>query len=143
MHGNEKAPEAGQGNEGTTETQLSEGTINMNDSNTLPGLTIVDHADGDDVPGTYLTAWSQSGDDWRITVDYIGDGGSWAVYVELDPCAEAITRELMAEIAAAHEAAHQIADGLNENPITERLNAARRQREDHAAFVAALTSIDA
>ena len=141
MH--EKAPEAWQGNEGATEIQLSEGTINMNDSNTLSGLTIVDHADGDELPGTYLTAWSQSGDEWRITVDYIGDGGSWGVYVELNPCAEAITRELMAEIAAAHEAAQQIADGLNANPITERLNAARQQREDHAAFVATLTGIAA
>jgi hypothetical protein len=143
MRGNEKAPEAGQGIEGTTEVQLNEGTINMNSSNTVPGLTIVDHADGDDIPGTYLTAWSEAGDDWRITVDYIGDGDSWGVYVELEPCAEAITRELMAEIAAAHERAQQIADGLNANPITERLNAARRQREDHAAFVAALSSIAA
>jgi hypothetical protein len=136
-----KAATGVQPDDGTTKNQDKE-PITVNATKNPAALTIVDHADGDDVPGTYLTAWSQSGDDWRITVDYIGDGGSWAVYVELDPCAEAITRELMAEIAAAHETAQQIADGLNENPITERLNSARRQREEHAAFVAALSGVD-
>ena len=87
-------------------------------------LFIVDHAQGEDTPGTYLTAYKCTGDDWYMTVDYFEDHGQWAVYALMGDDSAPLTREAMYEFLAAHEDAQGVADHLNAHPLTATLNAA-------------------
>lgn len=70
-------------------------------------------------PGTYLTAWKQTGDDWQLTVDYFEHEARWAVYGTMGDDTSPVTVAKMADILAAHEDAQGIADHLNDaHPLT-------------------------
>lgn len=97
-------------------------------------LFIVDHAQGQDAPGTYMTAYKRTGVDWTMTVDYFEDHGQWAVYALLGDDTGPLTREVMCDFLAAHEDAQGVADHFNAHPLTVTLNAARGVRTQTQAL---------
>jgi len=114
------------------EQKMSKNTIPQTTDNekvptSVDAINIVDNDDTE--PGTYLTAWRAEGEDWVLTVDYIGDSGKWDVYgfmTDHNP----ITTATMTDLLAAHEDAKGIADHLNDaHPITPLLQV-RKQQQD-------------
>lgn len=88
-------------------------------------------------PGTYLTAWKQTGDDWQLTVDYFEHEGRWAVYGQMGDDTSPVTVSKMTDILAAHEDAQGIADHLNvAHPLTPILQDNARRKD---VFVGALS----
>jgi hypothetical protein len=91
-------------------------------------------------PGTYLTAWKQTGDDWQFTVDYFETEGSWAVYGTMGDDTTPITVSKMTDILAAHEDAQGVADHLNDaHPLTPILRENGQRKTSLADSLGAMT----
>ena len=104
----------------------------------VDALTVIDNAPFE--PGTYLTAWKQTGDDWQLSVDYFEHESRWAVYGVMGADTSPLTVSKMAEILAAHEDAQGVADHLNNtHALTPVLRRNRERKEQVAGFLAAMT----
>jgi hypothetical protein len=91
-------------------------------------------------PGTYLTAWKQTGDDWQLTVDYFEHEARWAVYGTMGDDTSPVTVSKMADILAAHEDAQGIADHLNNaHPLTPILRDNSQRKTFLADSLGAMT----
>jgi hypothetical protein len=136
---NEEAPASGRTpDRGTTENPELE-PINMAIEADTADIRIVDNDSTQ--PGTYLTAWTRSGTDWQVTVDYFEHQGRWTTggYIKDDETGR-LEAERVVAFLDAHSGAESIAAYLNDNPLTQRLRDIAQQRADHADLIAALTA---
>lgn len=92
-------------------------------------LFIYDHGENADEAGRYLTAYTRTGDDWTITVDYFEDERAWAVYGRMGDDDGPLTTDIITAFLAAHEDAQGVTDHLNTHPVTTRLNEAAEARQ--------------
>jgi hypothetical protein len=97
-------------------------------------ITIVDNAEGDDQPGTYLTAYTVQHDGFLLTVDYFAGYANWSVYVTMTTD-EPTTTATMSDLLAAHENGQGIADYLNANELTTKLNERHERRHEFDGLV--------
>lgn len=126
----------------TTVTHTTDNARVLTSGDSTRRLFIIDHAEvGGANPGEYLTAYTRNGDGWKLTVDYFHSTASWAVYALVDDD-EPLTTERLAAMLEGHEDAQGIADHLNSNPLTERLNAAIVSRRQSLEFTGEGREVD-